>query len=95
MNTIGIGEIVSKRTYNVNQVPEFTYKIDCQQGLSLLEQISSYLQTYKRKRAQLVLAKYNKLTPRNGKYSEEILVRKEKFIKNFFAIPGSNRKIKI
>jgi hypothetical protein len=91
-NSIGAGQILLKRPYNERQALSYTYKIHSRQALNLLNQISSYLKTYKRKRAELVLKNYIKLTPRNGKYSPELLSRKEKFIKAFFSIP-SPRKI--
>lgn len=40
---------------------------------------NGYLQSYKRLRAELILSDYLKVTPRNGKYSSELLVKKKKF----------------
>ena len=85
-NLIGAGQIIRKRTYNKKHAIGFCYRICSRQALNLLIQISPYLRTYKRKRAELVLKNYIKLTPRNGKYSPKMLLQKEKFIKSFFAV---------
>lgn len=87
LNAVGAGKITTRRLHNSKHVPDFTYGIYSQQALSLLNQIYPYLQTYnKQKRAKLILENYNKLTPRNGRYSKNLLEQREKFIKNFFAI---------
>jgi LAGLIDADG-like domain len=55
--------------------------------LSILKFISPYLRIdKKRKRAQLILNKYNEVTPRNGKYNTELLDRKIAFEETFFTI---------
>lgn len=92
--SIGAGQIIIKRPRdNRKHATSYTYRICNRQAFNLLAQISSYLKTYKRKRAELVLKNYIKLTPRNGKYTPELLAQREKFIKAFFSIP-SPRKIK-
>lgn len=83
---VGAGQITQKRTYNKKHAIGFCYRICSRQALNLLFQISPYLRTYKRKRAELILKNYTKLTPRNGKYSSKLLLEKERFIKAFFAI---------
>ena len=93
IDIIGAGKITKKYPHNETQALGYAYQLTAQQALNLITQIYSYLQTYKRKRAQLVLEKYKKLTPRNGKYSREILRKREKFIKNFFAIAGIKKGI--
>lgn len=37
----------------------------------------------KKKRAQLIIEKYKEVTPRNGKYFEELLEKKMAFEKDF------------
>lgn len=71
LNTIGAGKITGKRTTRSNHTPSFTYAIYNRQALTLLEQIQTYLRTYKAERAALILRDYLALTPRNGKYSEQ------------------------
>jgi len=92
-NSVGVGQITRKRRYSKKHAMSYTYRICNRQGFNLLVQVSPYLKTYKRKRAELVLKNYIKLTPRNGKYSPNLLAERKKFIKAFFSIP-SPRKIK-
>ena len=42
--------------------------------------------TDKKKRAQLILTKYKLVTPRNGRYSEEMLKAKIDFYNEFISI---------
>ena len=93
-NLVNVGQIILKRTRNKKHAISYTYRVCNQLAISFLIQISPYLKTYKQKRTKLVLKNYTKLTPRNGKYSPKLLAQKRKFIKAFFAIPGSNKEIK-
>ncbi len=89
LETIGAGRITQKKTYSAKHTPSATYLISNRQALSLLEQISPYLRTYKQHRADLVLQDYLRLTPRNGKYSPESNQQRDRFIKKFLKIkPG-------
>ncbi len=74
-----IGTISNKRTYKNNHTPSYCYKVTNRQALSLIEQIYVYLRGYKAKRAQLVLDKYLALTPRNGRYTAELLAQRQAF----------------
>lgn len=88
---IGAGRITTKRIYKPGHTPSYTYAISNIQALALLQQLAPYLQSYKRRRAELVLMKYQALTPRNGKYSARVLEQREQFIKEFFAITSQGR----
>ena len=81
-----VGTLSKKRTYKSNHAINFTYKISNRQALDLLQQITPYLKTYKKDRALLILKKYIKLTPRNGKYTKHVISEREKFIAEFFKI---------
>lgn len=94
-NLIGAGQINSKRSYNKKHLTCYTYKICNRQAFNLLVQVSSYLRTYKRKRANLILKNYKKLTLRNGKYSQELLKKKKKFVEKFFAISPFGKRNRI
>lgn len=83
---IGAGRIVNKKVYKDNHTPAYTYTLFSRQALDLLQQITPYLKTYKYKRAKLVLKDYIKVTPRNGRYTPEMIKRKEKFVEKFFSI---------
>ena len=76
----GAGFVTNKKVYSQKHAPHSTYKITNRQALDLLRQVTPYMQSYKRQRAELVLAKYIALTPRNGKYSPLQLREKEKLI---------------
>jgi len=78
---IGAGKITRKRTTKVHHTPSFTYAIYNRQALALLEQIEPYLRSYKVKRAKLILENYIALTPRNGKYTEELMSKRKEFEK--------------
>ena len=67
-------------------MPGFTYTVTNRQALELLNQIVLYLQSYKKLRAELVLSNYVKLTPRNGKYSDELIQKRLAFEVAFFDI---------
>jgi hypothetical protein len=55
--------------------------------LNLLHHIKPFLRiNRKRKRAELILECYQKVTPRNGKYSEKMLKEKVKFEELFFKL---------
>lgn len=54
-------------------------------GLLVAEKINS--RHYKKKeKIKLVLEKYKSLTPRNGKYTDDMLKMREKFINEFFSL---------
>ncbi len=89
LDTIGTGRITRKKTYSNKHTPSATYLISNRQALRLLEQIFPFLLTYKQHRASLILQDYLRLTPRNGKYSQELRQKRERFIERFFEIkPG-------
>jgi hypothetical protein len=76
---IGAGKITRKRIVSSRHTPSFCYAVSNRQALALLEQVTPYLRSYKRRRAQLVLARYMELTPRNGKYDPALLRRRAGF----------------
>ena len=89
-NSIGAGQVNAKCDSLKNDFHStaYFYKIAGRQAFNLLAQICPYLKIEtKRKRAELILKNYIKLTPRNGKYSAQILTERDGFIKKFFSIP--------
>ena len=56
----------------------------------MLEQTLPFLKSYKRDRAALILEDYLTVTPRNGKYTAEILARKKAFEQAVLAIKANN-----
>ena len=96
LNTTGVGKITNKRTSRSHHTPSFTYAIYNRQALALLEQIFPYLRSYKSKRAHIILKHYLALTPRNGKYSEQLKRDREKFeerVLNIKPIQDNTEKI--
>jgi hypothetical protein len=86
---IGAGQITGKRTYSERHTPSFAYRITNRQALDLLSQIASHLKTYRAKRAEMAIQRYLALTPRNGKYLPEVLLRRNEFEREFLALgPG-------
>lgn len=86
LETIEAGKITNKKTYKDNHTPSMTYTINNRQALDLLSQIEPYLKTYKKQRAEFILKNYIRVTPRNGKYNENLKVEREKFVVAFFKI---------
>lgn len=75
----GAGKLTRKRTNAGHHTPSYTYALWNRQALALLAQVEPYMQSYKGARARLVLRDYLRLTPRNGKYTEETLVERGAF----------------
>ena len=86
LNATGAGKITNKSTSRRHHTPSFAYAVYNRQGLALLQQTLPYLKSYKRDRAELILTKYLSVTPRNGKYSAELLARKANFERRVLAI---------
>lgn len=84
--SLGAGKITGKRIYSDRHRPSFTYQVSSRQALELLRQIAPYMISYKAVRARLALKRYLDLTPRNGKYSEELRAARERFEAEFLAI---------
>jgi hypothetical protein len=77
------GRISRKKRYGNQHSCSAAYVVSNRQALSLLEQIQLYLRSYKAKRGRLVLDHYTKLTPRNGKYTVELSLRRTIFLRQF------------
>jgi hypothetical protein len=89
LDTVGAGKITGKRISSPLHSPSFTYSIANRQALQLLEQIAPYLRSYKATRTQLVLQNYINLTPRNGRYTEEIRAERDRFLTTVLGIKAS------
>lgn len=84
----GLGSIKSKKNYNpINHKDSYTYTVRYDEAILLLKEIEPYLVIEQKKlRAQMILNEYKNLTPRNGRYSEELLKKKEEFYTKFMSI---------
>jgi hypothetical protein len=86
----GVGEITNKRPTKSHHTHSFAYAVYNRQALALLKQTIPFLKSYKRDRAALILKDYLAVTPRNGKYTVEILANKEIFEKTVLSIKANN-----
>jgi len=91
--SVGAGKITRKRIARETHTPSFCYTISNRQALALLRQIVPYLRSYKRERTSILLARYVRLTPRNGKYSPEIRALRAQFEREFLAITPATTSV--
>lgn len=84
-DTIGYGVIIKKKNYNPEKHKlSYSFVIKQNNAIKLLEDIYPYLIIEsKRKRAEMIITQYKALTPRNGRYTEEQLAKKESFYEEF------------
>ncbi|MFV3012574.1 hypothetical protein ACLD43_13015 [Clostridium botulinum] len=83
-----VGTIKRKKNYNTEKhTDSFTYTIKYNDTINLLIQIELYLVIKNKKtRARLIIEKYKSVTPRNGKYSDEMVKAKGDFYKEFINV---------
>jgi hypothetical protein len=86
IDQVGAGKITRKKTSSERHTPSVCYTITSRQALALLRQITPHLRSYKRQRAELLLARYEALTPRNGKYSRNQLSVRRAFEEALLAL---------
>ena len=84
--TVGVGRITNKRRSRAHHSASFAYVISSRSALALLSQITPYLHTYKLGRANLLLRKYLRVTPRNGRYFAALRLARDAFETEFFKI---------
>ncbi|WP_346929116.1 hypothetical protein [Clostridium sp.] len=84
-DTIGYGVIIKKKNYNPEKHKlSYSFVIKQNNAIKLLEDIYPYLIIEsKRKRAEMIITQYKSLTPRNGRYTDEQLAKKESFYEEF------------
>jgi hypothetical protein len=88
LTCIGAGKLTRKPTSKAHHTPSYSYALWNRQALDLLAQIEMHMQSYKRDRARLALSEYVRLTPRNGKYSETMLVERGAFESTLLGLRG-------
>ena len=86
--TIGKGMIISKKNYNPEVHKDcYSYVLRRNDAIKLIDEICPYLVIdSKKKRAKLIIEKYKALTPRNGRYTSEMIKAKEDFYNEFISI---------
>ncbi len=87
-DTIGYGVIIKKKNYNPEKHKlSYSFVIKQNNAIKLLEDIYPYLIIEsKRKRAEMIITQYKALTPRNGRYTDEQLAKKESFYEEFINV---------
>lgn len=87
VQSVAGGNIYNKKNYNPEKYKD-SYFLDFKnktEVFHLLKHTSKYLRiNKKRMRAKWILENYNNVTPRNGKYSNEMIRRKKEFEETFF-----------
>lgn len=79
------GSISKKKTYQEHHKQSWQWSIKTNLVIELLKEIKDYLLVPEKKyRADLIVNEYKKVTPRNGRYSEEKLKAKLEFERKFF-----------
>ena len=86
LDRAGVGKITNKRASKENHTPSFTYAVYNRQALQLLEQLQPFLKSYKARRSALALKEYISVTPRNGKYSAELMIARKAFEEKFLSL---------
>lgn len=81
---VGAGSGTTKRRSKLHHTPSFVYHLNDRRALDLLRQIRPYMTSHKADRADALLKDYVRLTPRNGRYSAQILREREQFVRRFF-----------
>ena len=87
-SVIGKGTIKLKKNYNNSKHKDcYSYILKRDDAIQLITEIYPYLIiNTKRKRAELIINIYKALTPRNGRYSDELLKDKLDFYDEFISI---------
>ena len=87
VNSFCPGTVSIKRAQNENWKDNWVWKIIRRQAVSVLEEITPFLHEQKKlHRAQSIIQDYIRLTPRNGKYSEDKRKEKHEWEDRFFEI---------
>lgn len=92
--SVGAGKLTRKRTSRAHHTPSYAYALWNRQALALLAQVEPYMQSYKRDRARLALSNYVRLTPRNGKYTEQMRAEREVFESTLLGLLAAAQKKK-
>ena len=79
------GTICKHKTYKDHHKQSWAWKVDYNKALKCMESIIPYMrEPEKIRRIKLLLGKYKSVTPRNGRYNDELLAARAKLEKEFF-----------
>lgn len=88
---VGAGKITRKRAVSSRHTPSFCFSVTSRQALWLLGQVHGWMHSYKRDRAELALRLYQRLTPRNGKYTPMQQLQRQRFEAELLALKPNSR----
>ena len=74
-NVVGAGKITTKSKNKAHHAQSYTWSIRDNKAICFLNEIKDYL-IVKKQQSWLIIRKYKMYTPRNGKYTPEMLRRK-------------------
>jgi len=92
LSVTGVGKITNKSVSKSHHTRSYAYAVYNRQALDLLEATVPHLKSYKRNRAELILRGYLALTPRNGKYTDELLAEKKLFEQSVLSIKANTHR---
>ena len=79
------GSVRTHKTYHTRHSDSFIWSVRHDRALAMLRLIAPYLREHeKSRRADLILDRYKAVTPRNGKYSDQLKLDKLEFEHLFF-----------
>jgi hypothetical protein len=82
------GSIVTKQPRMSNHSVSYDWRLTDRRALAFLELIRPYLVIERKiRRIDLLLNDYIACTPRNGRYTDEMVERKQALIETFFSLP--------
>jgi hypothetical protein len=82
------GSVVTKQPRSSTHSVSYDWRLTDRRALTFLQRIRPYLVIQRKiRRIDLLLADYLACTPRNGRYSEDMIKRKEELIETFFSLP--------
>lgn len=81
------GWIVGKKTYKEHHKQAWSWHVTGNNAIGACEALQSHiLEPQKKARMLLITETYKAVTPRNGKYSEDLATQKEQFERRFFEL---------
>jgi hypothetical protein len=82
------GSIVTKQPRMSNHSVSYDWRLTDRRALTCLELVRPYLVIERKiRRIDLLLTDYVACTPRNGRYTDEMVERKQALIETFFSLP--------
>jgi hypothetical protein len=82
------GHIVTKQPRKSTHSVSYDWRLTDRRALAFLQMIRPYLVIERKiRRIDLLLNEYIACTPRNGRYTNEMIERKQALIETFFSLP--------